>query len=182
MKATLLLAAGAALFATAACTNDGMGPRSAGEMPAAANAPMPTDAAGYVANAGASDLYEMQSSQIALQKSQNASVRQFAQMMITDHTQTTQTVMAAAQAAGMTPPPPMLMPMQADMIAQLQSANGADFDRMYLSQQVQAHQMALALHSNYMKHGDTPQLRQAASSAVPIVRMHLDRVKSLARM
>jgi putative membrane protein len=58
----------------------------------------------YVAKAAASDLFEIQSSQIALQKAQNPNVRQFAQMLITHHTGTTQTLTAAARAAGLTPP------------------------------------------------------------------------------
>lgn len=142
--------------------------------------PTPTDAMGFVAMAGASDLYEIQSSQIALQKSQSDSVKRFAQMMIDQHTMTTQQVTTAAQSAGLTPPPPTLLPPQQKMIAQLQSASsGAAFDRLYLSQQRTAHQLALKLHSNYAKNGDTPALKQAASGAVPVVQSHIDELKTL---
>jgi putative membrane protein len=91
---------------------------------------------------------------------------------------TTQQLTAAATAAG-TPPSPSLMPMQAEMISQLQGENGAGFDQLYLRQQVQAHEMALALHQNYARNGDTPTLRTVAQAAVPIVRQHLDRARSL---
>ena len=55
---------------------------------------------GYVTQAGASDLFEIQSSQLALTKAQRPEVREFAQTMITHHTQTTAALTAAAGRAG----------------------------------------------------------------------------------
>ena len=168
----------ALLTATAGCAmnnKDGAAP-----VGSTSTMPTPTNAAAYVRAAGASDQFEIQSSQMALQKSQNPAVRQFAQMMISDHMKTTDQVMAAARAAGMSPPPPAMMPMQQNMVRQLQPLSGADFDRTYLQQQVQAHQMALELHQNFAQSGDNAQLRAAASTAVPIIQMHLDRVRQIA--
>lgn len=147
--------------------------------PVALADPMPTKAAAFVAAAGSSDLYEIDSSRLALQRSQNAQVRDFAQMMIDHHTKTTQTVAEAARSAGMNPPPPSLLPPQRAMLDKLQPANGAAFDRLYLDQQRKAHQAALGLHQNYAKNGDTPALRQAASGAVPIVQQHIDHLKTM---
>ena len=169
-----LLIASAASLALAACATDGdMAPSAsaAGDM-------TPNQRSAYVEMAAASDLYEIQSSQLATTKARNADVRAFAQMLIEHHTATTQQLTAAATAAG-TPPSPALMPMQAEMITQLQGANGAEFDRMYLRQQVPAHQMALALHQNYASNGDTASLRTVAAAAVPIVRQHLERARTL---
>jgi putative membrane protein len=149
---------------------------TSGAMAAGDMTPEERDA--YVQMAAASDLFEIQSSQLALTKGQNPEVRSFAQMLIDHHTATTQQLTAAATAAGTTPNP-MLMPMQAEMISQLQGANGAEFDRLYLRQQVPAHEMALALHQNYARDGDTPGLRTVASAAVPIIRQHLDRARTL---
>jgi putative membrane protein len=135
----------------------------------------------YVGMAAASDLFEIQSAQLAQQRAQSAAVRDFAQMMVADHTDTTRQLTAAAQSVGIGPLAPALLPMQARMMDQLRAAgSGAAFERIYLDQQVQAHQMALALHSNYAQNGDTPQLRTVASAAVPIVQAHLDRVRQLA--
>jgi putative membrane protein len=70
------------------------------------------------------------------------------------------------------------MPMQEQMIAELQNARG-NLDQVYMRQQVQAHEMALALHSNYARNGDTPALRAVASAAAPIIQQHLDRARQL---
>jgi putative membrane protein len=171
---TALLALAASALTLSACTTTG-GPAGTS---AAAN---PTDRAGYVAAAGSSDLYEIQSSQLALTRSQRDDVRQFAQMLVTHHTQTTAALTAAATASGMTPPPPTLMPMHRGMMEELQNAPEAGFDRVYLRQQVPAHEMALALHQNYAARGDTPALRTAATAAVPIVQQHLDQARQMNR-
>jgi putative membrane protein len=152
----------------------------AGGGAAPSGAMTPTTRAAYVRMAAASDLYEIQSSQLAQSRTQNGGVRDFAAMMVQDHTTTTSQLMSAAQASGMSPMTPMLMPMQRDMMRRLQAAQGAAFDREYLNQQVTAHQMALALHQNYASSGDTPALRQVAATAVPIVQQHYDRVRSMA--
>ena len=178
MKPTFYLAFAAAL-PLAACMDDGA-TGSAPQSASAAQAPMtPTAAMPYVSAAGAGDLYEIQSSRLALQKGVGGEVAHFAQMMIDDHTTTTKTVTDAAHSAGLMPPPPSLMPMQQQMIAQLQPLSGDAFERAYVNQQRQAHQIALELQRNYASNGDTPQLRQAATSAVPIIERHIEELQRL---
>jgi putative membrane protein len=173
----MILASAAAALSLAACTSTSTDPVSTSA--AASTDATPTAAMPFVMKAGANDLYEIQSSQLALQKAQKAEVKQFAQMMIDHHAKTTQQVMAAAKSAGLTPPPPQLEPKHAQMIAELQPLTGAAFDSAYIRQQVMAHEMALALHSNYAKSGDTERLRQAAAAAAPIVQQHLERVRAM---
>lgn len=155
-------------------------------LPALAQTPPPpppaeakTQAAAYVMAAGKSDLYEITSSQVALQKSQSPAVKRFAQMMITHHQKTTASTMAAAKKAGMDPAPPSLDPGATASINELQSAAPGDFDRLYLGQQVPAHQGALDLHTNYASGGDQPALRASAKKAVPIVQQHLAMAEKL---
>jgi len=139
---------------------------------------LPNDSLTYMSMAAAGDLYEIQSSQIALAKG-GLDVRNLAQMLINDHTQTTATLKAAAASAGLIPPAPVLNPMQLQMISQLQLASNADFDQIFLQQQMVAHKMALDLHNNYALNGDVAALRSAAASAVPIVQMHLNKLMAM---
>lgn len=132
-----------------------------------------TSAMPYVMAAGQSDLFEINSSQIALEKSQNPGVRKYAQMMIKHHTKTTALTMKAAQKAGLTPMPPALDPGALTSINELQTAAPDEFDRVYLGQQVPAHQAALDLHQSYARDGDKAPLKATARSAVPIVKQHL---------
>ena len=145
-------------------------------------APTPNTAMPYVAAAGSSDQFEIQSSREALTRAQSPEVRQYAQMLIDHHTQTSQTLMAAARDAGMTPPPPVLMPRHAAMLEGVRRAPADRFDAVYIAAQVPAHQEALALHQNYAANGDTPSLRAAASTAVPLVQQHLTDAQRMAAM
>lgn len=173
-RSLILAAAGALALAACASTEADM----AADNAAAAGDMTPTQRGAYVEMAAASDLFEIQSSQLALSRAQRPEVRQFAQMLIDHHRQTTAQLTAAATAAG-TPPTPDLMPMQQQMMDELRGASGAGFDAVYLRQQVPAHEMALALHENYARNGDTAALRGTAAAAVPIIRQHLDRARQL---
>ena len=79
-------------------------------------APQPPPAAavrstmGFVQNAAASDMYEVQSSQLAMMKTRNADVRRFAEMMVADHTATTRQL----QQILATSAPSVMPPMQLD--------------------------------------------------------------------
>jgi putative membrane protein len=140
----------------------------------------PLMAPGYMAQAGSSDQFEIQSGQLALQASQNPGVRNFANMIVADHTRSTQMLMAAAQSAGLAPPPPTLLPQHQALLDQLRAAgSGPGFDQTFQQIQVQAHQQALMLHQNYAASGDVPALRTVAGQIVPVVQMHLQQVQGL---
>jgi putative membrane protein len=134
----------------------------------------------YMMMSASSDQFEIQSSQLALQASQNQAVRNYANLMIAHHQATTANLVSAAQSAGLTPPPPTLMPMHAQMLQQLQAAGtGAALDAAYKQLQIQSHTEALNLQTNYANGGDVPALRQVAASTAPIVQQHLQQAQVL---
>lgn len=130
----------------------------------------------YVMKAGASDLYETQSSQLLLTSTSNEGLKRYANQMIEDHARSTADVKAAAAAAGMTVAPPRLEPMQARNMAALRAASGAARDRLYVQQQRVSHRQALALHQGYARSGTVSQLKQAATTIVPVVEHHLGEI------
>ena len=136
----------------------------------------------YVAKAGASDLYEMQSSKLVLQSSQDPKIKQYAQQMITDHTDSTNQVKAAAKQAGMTVAPPHLDAMQSKDMAQLRAAHGQARDTLYMTQQKTSHQMALQLQQSYAANGTVAPLKTAATAIVPVVQSHLDMLNNMGSM
>jgi putative membrane protein len=132
----------------------------------------------YMQMAASSDLFEIQSSQLALQMSQNAAVRAFAQMLIADHTRMSNEMRLAAATAGLPPPTPALMPQHAQMLEQLRTSQ--PFDLAYRDVQIAAHQQALQLHQNYASSGDNPALRTLAARAVPVIQGHMAHAQTLA--
>ncbi len=137
-------------------------------------------APGFLAHAASGDQFEIQSSQLALQMSQNPVVRNFANMMISDHARLSQAMAGAATAAGLTPPAPTLLPEQQAALDQLRaSGSGPNFDIAYKSVQVSGHQQALGLFQNYAAMGDAPAIKAAAGQAIPTIQMHLSQAQML---
>ena len=140
----------------------------------------PMLAPGYLAQAASSDMFEIQSGQLAQQMSQNPGVQQFAAMIIRDHTNSTQMLMSAAAAAHVAAPPPTMLPAQQALLDQLRSSgSGYAFDSAFKQIQIQAHQSALALHQGYAQGGDVPALRATAAQIVPVVQNHLAMAQAL---
>jgi putative membrane protein len=174
------LAALAALGMVAGCA-----PTATQEPVAAAPAmdPMsPLMAPGFMAMAASSDQFEIQSSQLALQMSQNPQVRAFAQQMIDHHTRTTAELTQIAAANNMPPPPPTLMPNHQAMLDRLRAAPMGQFDAAYKREQIMSHQEALSLMQNYAAQGDMPPLRDFAGRTAPVVQQHLVQAQSLPEM
>jgi putative membrane protein len=140
----------------------------------------PLFAPGFLAQAGSANQWEILSSQLALQASQNAAVRNYANLLISDHTRLGAQVTAAAQSAGLTMPPPALLPAQQAALDQLRAAGtGPGFDMAYRQAQIDAHNQAIALMKNYSAGGDVPALRSAAAGAIPMMQMHLQQAQML---
>lgn len=132
----------------------------------------------FATTAASSDMLEIRTSELALTKAQTAAVKEFAQMMINDHTKASAELKAAAEKDGATVPADML-PKHASQVATLDTADGAAFDAAYIDLQVAAHEEALALMNSYAQGGDGPALKAHAEKTAPVIQMHLDHAKQL---
>ena len=128
----------------------------------------------FISAAASTDEFERQEGRMAERQAASPQVRAFGQMMVRDHTNTTMALKAAIRRAGLpAPPPPQLTPDQQANLSALRGRHGRDFDRLYMQQQVQAHQQALGVMQAYAAGGDNRVLRGAARDTLPIVRRHL---------
>lgn len=176
-KLAILLVGGA--VALAACSTTPPPPTPAPPAPAV-DLNNPLLAPGFLAQAGSANLWEIQSSQLALQMSTNPGVQNLANTIIADHNAMGQQVAAAATAAGLAPPAPALLPPQQAMLDQLRAAgSGPSFDMAYQQMQISAHQQAIQLMQNYATSGDVPALRTVASGAIPVMQKHLAMAQAL---
>jgi putative membrane protein len=134
----------------------------------------------YAAMASASDMFEIESARLAVEKSQNAGVKELARMLIADHEKSTADLKTAAGEAqpAITVTPQMDAEQQGNVQA-LRSANGAQFDQAWLQQQVAAHEKALALVQGYAERGDVASLKQHATTVAGPIQRHLERARQL---
>lgn len=149
--------------------------------PAATTMPAVTDPQEFADMAGSSNMFEIESSQLALDMSQTPEVQEFAQQMIDDHTLAGENMMTAAEEDGVTPPSAMNEQHQAQY-DELAAADEASFDQAYIEAQVMAHEEAVALFEGFATEGEESALRDFATQTLPTLQMHLEHVQGMSGM
>lgn len=177
MRTTLLLALG--LIATAGCKKEQPAPAadSAAMTPAPDTATSPAlDDPTIVAIFDAANTFDIETSGLALEKSQNADVRALAQQFVNDHTAVRQQGRDLAAKLAVTPPTLSDGPLSQDhatAMADLRSKTGAEFDRAYAAHEVRYHaQVIQALQNDLMPAVQNAELRALVEKIVPAFQAH----------
>lgn len=127
----------------------------------------------FVTEAGASDMFEIQSSQLAQAKG-GAKEKTFAQRMIDDHTKTTNDMKGMVSSGQVKATLQTgVASSQQSMLDKLKGLNGDDFNRQFWSDQDSAHRDAVSLFERYAKGGDNDGLKKWADATLPTLRDHL---------
>jgi putative membrane protein len=132
----------------------------------------------FMKKAAVSDLTEIETSRIAVQKASKPDIKQFAQQMIEDHTKLSNSMKQIASAKNVQLP--TSDPSINAMTSKLNGLSGTKFDQEYLKGQVAGHRDASKLFHNEGAAAKDPQLKQAVAQATPIIDQHLQHVEQLA--
>jgi putative membrane protein len=125
-----------------------------------------------------SDLYQIQAGKIAATKAQSQGVKDYANVVVADHTAITNQ-MKHIFAATKTKIPTELGPRGKRMIADLNAASPEAFDKLYLSQQQTTQAAELTLLSAYAEGGESSDIKPAAAKAIPKIKAHLAKLHDL---
>jgi putative membrane protein len=117
---------------------------------------------------------EIAAGNLAKDQASDAAVKDYAQMMVTDHTAMSQQVQDAAGTADAAAPAP-----DPTATADLQGKSGADFDRAYIDMMVMDHQKAVAIFENAAQNASTDEAKALAQGALPKLRDHLQKAQDL---
>ncbi len=129
---------------------------------------------------GASDYYEVEAGKLAQSKATSQGLKDFGAMMVEQHTASTEKLRAAlATASPAIVPNPELNAEQEANLAALRNAEGVAFDTLYKTQQVAAHEKALATLKDYAANGDVRPLTAFATQTESVVQTHLDRISKM---
>lgn len=131
--------------------------------------------------AASSNMFEIESSRVALEKSANAEVTAFAQHMIDDHGQAGEEMEAAAMEDGITPAPG-LQPAHQAKLDELTGMDGESFDTAYIDAQVAAHDEAIGLFESFSTTGEDSALKAFATKTLPTLESHREDIGALAGM
>jgi putative membrane protein len=166
MKQILIQAAGHALFAATRF--------------ATSSTALAQSTQDFVNKVAISDMFEIQSSQLALSKQADEDTKPFAQKMVQDHQKTSTELKAVVEGSILKLTLPATMDSEHQkMLNDLQAKNGKDFDRSYDQIQLKAHQDAVALFEAYSKTGDNPELKSWAVATLPHLKEHFSMAQKL---
>jgi putative membrane protein len=133
----------------------------------------------FVKQAAISDMFEIESSKLAQQKS-DAESKAFAEKMIKDHTETSAELKSLVSGDKVKAEIPSEMDSaHRSKLEKLQSLNGDDFDKQYDSDQLAAHKDAVSLFECYSKDGENTDLKAFATKHLPHLQGHLKMAEAL---
>lgn len=137
----------------------------------------------FVRTVAASNMFEIESSKVALRKSGSNEVKHFAQQMIDAHTAASVKLKGLVGAAAPPIEIPAALPAEKLAIIERLNATGADgFDQAYIEAQLMAHRDALKTLQDFSARGADADLRAFASEMVAPVSAHLEMAQKLVKM
>jgi putative membrane protein len=198
MRAIFIFVLFTAIFSAASCTNpressSNTGPdRTSLATPVSNSTAVPAGSnmsnANYAKTADQEDdfwttaadggMAEVEMAKLAVQKSQNAEVKKFAQMMIADHTKANNElkVIAAKQKKEL---PKEIGPRNRSTIDELNRLSGADFDKEYVQAMVDDHETDVQLFEDQSKSDDDQAAKAFAAKTLPTLQKHLQAIKAI---
>jgi putative membrane protein len=142
--------------------------------PGAPVSPLSDSDARFVQTQTENNMAEYQAAQLALQRSQNQNVRNFAEKMITDHTYMQGTLNPIAQMHPRVPLPQTLTEQDREMLAQLAGLSGPAFDRAYMNSMVQANSRMIGELNSQITYGWDQHISAWVQNTRPILLQHSD--------
>jgi predicted outer membrane protein len=128
--------------------------------------------------AAESGMAEVALGNLALQRSQNESVKSFARQMVDDHTTANNELMSMAQGKSIVLPTTMDKMHQAAM-DKMSGLSGADFDHQFMMQMVKDHKAAVALFEKTSASSKDSDAKAFAAKHLPTLRSHLEMAMSM---
>jgi putative membrane protein len=135
--------------------------------------------ADFVKEVAISDMFEIQSSQLAQDKG-NAAEKTFASQMVTDHTKTSTELKELVSIGKVKADVPTALDSSSQSkLDKLKGESGKDFNSDFDSDQVNGHKDAVSLFERYAKGGDNSDLKDWAGKTLPTLRHHLEMAENL---
>ena len=136
------------------------------------------DDAQFATAAAVGGMAEVQFARLALSKTSDTAIKDFANMMLTDHGKANEELKAIAMDKNISLPGTIDKDHQ-QKLDQLAKKNGTDFDKAYANAMIDGHQKMQDLLKKESEKGEDTTLRAFASRTLPVVQMHLDRIQKI---
>lgn len=136
------------------------------------------DDSDFAVKAANSGISEVKASEIAQEKAQNQSVKDFAAKMVQEHTKVNEELKLIAANKNIVLPTAPGEDHLED-IEDLHSYSGADFDREYMDMMVDDHQDAVDLFDDASEDLEDVELKNFAAQNLPVLKQHLEEAQAI---
>jgi putative membrane protein len=130
----------------------------------------------FIEKAAKAGMEEVAISQVAVSRSTNPQVKDFAQMMVTDHTAANEGLARIAAAKG------VMLPAKDTHENKWAKRDAKDFDQEYISKMVDDHDEAVKLFTKEANDGKDAEVVAFARKTLPKLQHHQEQAKDLKRM
>jgi putative membrane protein len=134
----------------------------------------------FLDTAAQTDMTEAHVGQMAQDQGNAQAVKDFGQMLVTDHTNDYNQVTALGTKVNATIPKG-LDAMHDKMIAPMNKLKGAAFDHKFIQEMVAGHEKAIAQYKKAAADSQNPDVKAYAAQVLPTLEKHLDTAKDLAK-
>lgn len=132
----------------------------------------------FLTQAASSNMLEMQAGRLAQDKGQSQQVKDYGQMIVSDHEKAIDKLKNLASQKSITLPDSMGQAHK-DKLQSLQDKTGAEFDQSFMDLMVSSHEEAVSLFENAANELEDPDIKSFASATLPALRQHLDQAKEV---
>jgi putative membrane protein len=131
----------------------------------------------FYKKAAAGGMAEVELGKLAQEKSTDQSVKDFAAMMVKDHTAANEKLQSLAASKNIALPTHLSAADSAER-TKLEALSGAAFDKAYLKSQLKAHEDTVTLLKKEVSSGQDADAKDFAKSILPTVEHHLKAARS----
>jgi putative membrane protein len=137
------------------------------------------DAKSFIQEAMAGNAAEVALAEVAERRAQNVQVKQFASMLRQEHRQANEQLRSIAQAHGVSSTA-SLEPKHQQILNKLQQANGAEFDKAYMTEMLKDHHKDIRKYQQAAQQLKESDVKQYAQSTLPKLQKHLEHARQAA--
>lgn len=130
----------------------------------------------FVEKAANKGMEELAISRIAVERATHPEVREYAQMIVTEHAKSNTELMSLVVGKGIT------LPANDTSVEKWKKRNAKDFDKDYIAAMMSRHKEAVELYDKQAKKGEDADVMNFAGKNVPVLRAHLAKAEGLKKM
>jgi putative membrane protein len=134
--------------------------------------------ASFYKKAAEGGLFEVEAGNQAQTKANDQRVKDFGNMLVTDHTAANQQLQSLATSKGITLPTSASVGQMAEK-AKLDALTGNTYDKSFVRGQIKAHEQTIALFQKEIRSGHDADAKAFATSTLPTLKKHLKQARAL---